>query len=69
MGLTSLPVNQFAMPITTAALVNEVFRSYQPYNLGLVFGKGLTPFVVVCEGQSKANKARVIKIRSTLMTS
>ena len=36
-----------------------MFRSYQPFNLGLVFGKGLTPFAIVCEGQPEADKVKL----------
>ena len=37
-------------PMVTTAMVEEVFRQYQPCNPGLAFAKGLSPFAVVCHG-------------------
>jgi hypothetical protein len=37
-------------PVATTKLVDEVFRNYMPGNDGLAFGKGLTPFAIVCNG-------------------
>jgi hypothetical protein len=37
-------------PIATTKMVDEVFRNYNPNNDGLVFGKGLSPFGIMCEG-------------------
>ena len=38
-------------PLATTSLVDTVFRSYTPANTGLTFGKGATPFAIVCEGR------------------
>ena len=38
-------------PLATTSLVDTVFRSYTPANTRLTFGKGATPFAIVCEGR------------------
>ena len=38
-------------PLGTTSLVDNVFRSYTLASTGLSFGKGLTPFAIVCEGR------------------
>ena len=39
-------------PTVTPKLVEDVFRSYQPAPTGLEFGRGLSPFAVVCQGHA-----------------
>jgi hypothetical protein len=38
-------------PIATTKTVDEVFCNYNPNNDGLVFGKGLSPFGIMCKGR------------------
>jgi hypothetical protein len=37
-------------PLATTKLVDDVFRNYAPGGDGLTFGKGLSPFSIVCPG-------------------
>ena len=39
---------QGVAPLPTPQLVQDVFRNYSPGGDGLTFGKGLTPFAIVC---------------------
>ena len=48
-----LPISAANAPLATTKLVDEVFRSYQPGGIGLTFGKGLTPFAIICEGHKE----------------
>ena len=34
------------------------FRLYMPFNEGLVLGRGLTPFAIICEGHSEVEAIR-----------
>jgi hypothetical protein len=43
-----VPLTSAMAPIATPRLVDDVFRSYAPGNDGMTFGKGLSPFAVVC---------------------
>jgi hypothetical protein len=44
-------------PVATTKLVDEVFRNYQPGDDGLEFGKGLSPFSVICKGHAGVAEA------------
>jgi hypothetical protein len=46
-----VPLTAATAPVATTKLVDEVFRSYMPGDDGSTFGKGLSPFAVVCRGQ------------------
>jgi hypothetical protein len=39
--------------LPTTKLIDDVFRSLNPSNTGLVFAAGLSPFAVVCEGHTE----------------
>jgi hypothetical protein len=51
-----LPVNAATAPMATPKLVDDVFRNYSPGGDGLVFGKGLSPFAIVCSGHAEFQK-------------
>ena len=60
---STVPLMAGSAPLATTQLVDEVFCRYTPGNTGLTFGKGLTPFAVVCEGHQEAHDVhdRVVK--------
>jgi hypothetical protein len=39
--------------------MDNVFRSFLIAGEGLEFGKGLTPFAIICPGHGDANKAQL----------
>jgi hypothetical protein len=45
-----VPLIVSSAPLATTKLVDDVFRTYMPGNDGMTFGKGLSPFAIVCEG-------------------
>ena len=45
-----VPLSLVNSPMITTAIVQEVFRQYQPCHPGLAFTKGLSPFSMVCHG-------------------
>ena len=47
---TSLPVDSSFAPVASPKLVEDVFRTYAPGSDGMTFGKGLSPFSIVCPG-------------------
>ena len=49
-----LPIHSSSAPIATTRLVDDLFRTYMPGGTGLDFGKGLSPFAVVCLGHHDA---------------
>ena len=46
----TIPLTAANSPLATTTLVDDVFRSFSPAGSGLIFGKGLSPFAIVCEG-------------------
>jgi hypothetical protein len=63
-----LPLTSTNAPLPTTKLVEEVFRQYAPGNDGREFGKGLSPFAIVCPGhehskelEQLAHKAAIIE--------
>ena len=55
-----LPISTANVPLATTRLVDDVFRSYAPGGTGLIFGKGLSPFSIVCEGHKEATQAKAL---------
>ena len=55
-----VPLTDATKPIASTKLVDDVFRSYQPYHSGLTFGAGLSPFAICCEGHAEAHKIQQI---------
>ena len=47
---STVPLTYASAPLATTKLVEDVFRSYQPATTGIIFGQGLSPFAIVCEG-------------------
>ena len=47
---STVPLTTAMAPMATTKLVDEVFRSYMPGSDGLTFGKGLSPFAIICPG-------------------
>ena len=45
-----VPLSMVNAPMVTTSIVEEIFRQYQPCHPGLTFGKGLSPFSMVCHG-------------------
>ena len=64
---TPLPVSTANAPLATTSLVNDLFRTYMPGGTGLTFGKGLTPFAIVCEGHKDAEAAKATARKAALV--
>lgn len=52
---SSVPLTDGNLPLLTTSLSNEVFRNFAVADFGASFGKGLTPFAMVCQGHAEAN--------------
>jgi hypothetical protein len=53
-------------PVATTKMVDEVFRNYNPNNDGLVFGKGLSPFGIMCDGHEGIH-TQLQKVEQSIM--
>ncbi len=53
-----VPLPPTCAPLPTTKLVDEVFRNFCPGGNGLIFGQGLTPFAIVCDGQAEVEEVR-----------
>ena len=51
-----LPLNAKSAPLATTKLVDDVFRSFNPYPSSTLPGSGLSPFAMICEGHEEAVK-------------
>ena len=54
LSTSNIPLTLNQAPLATTSLVTEVFQRFAVANSGLEFGKGLSPFAVVCEGHAEA---------------
>ena len=62
-----VPLTVGSAPMTTTKTLNDLYRDYTPAGTGLVFGHGLSPFAVVCEGHPE--RALVVKrVQQAIMT-
>jgi hypothetical protein len=43
-----VPLNVATAPVASTKLVDDVFKCYSPGGDGLTFGKGLSPFAIIC---------------------
>ena len=59
---SSVNLNSASAPLATTGLVDIVFRQFQPANDGATFGRGLTPFAILCLGHRESHDA-LSKIR------
>ena len=59
---SSVNLNAASAPLATTGLVDIVFRQFQPANDGATFGRGLSPFAILCLGHREAHDA-LAKIR------
>ena len=57
------------MPIMTPHLLEDVFHSYTPGGTGLEFGRGLSPFAVVCQGHSETKEIERLTRDASLVES
>ena len=55
---SSVPLTYSGAPVPTTKLVKDVFRSCAPSGTGLIFGQGLTPFAIACEGHAEEAAVR-----------
>ena len=62
-----LPLTSQSAPMATPRLVDEVFRSYQPGGTGLLFGQGLSPFAIVCEGHKEMAEIKSLVKKAELV--
>jgi hypothetical protein len=62
-----VPVFSGNLPSLTTKLVDQVFRSFQPCGNGNVFGEGLSPFSICCEGHAEHQKV-LKRIRQAKLT-
>ena len=51
-----VPVFSGNLPTLTTKIVDQVFRSFQPCGNGNIFGEGLSPFSITCEGHAEYQK-------------
>jgi hypothetical protein len=56
-------------PVVTVSLLDNVFRSFRIGGEGLEFGKGLTPFALICPGHSDAHNATISANRASHLES
>ena len=42
------------VPLASTKIVDDVFRSFKPAGNAQIYGQGLTPFAIVCEGHAEA---------------
>ena len=62
-------LSEINAPLATTKLVDEVFRSYSPGGSGLSFGKGLTPFAIICDGHAEAQTAQELIKKAAIVES
>ena len=55
-----IPLPVTCAPVPTTKLVDQVFRNFCPGGSGLVFGQGLSPFSIVCDGQAEVEGVRAL---------
>ena len=55
-----MPLALLNCPLPTTKLVDDVFRSLNPANTGLIFAFGLSPFAIVCEGHAEMESVRCL---------
>ena len=56
-------------PVATPKLVDDMFRSYQPGGTGLDFGRGLSPFSVICQGHEGIKEIEELTHKASLVES
>ena len=57
---STIPLPVTCAPVPTTKLVDQVFRNFCPGVSGLVFGQGLSPFSIVCDGQAEVEGVRAL---------
>jgi hypothetical protein len=53
-----VPLNVATAPVASTKLVDDVFKCYLPGGDGLTFGKGLSPFPIICPGHDGIEQVR-----------
>ncbi len=66
---TDLAITASNAPMATPKLVEDVFRGYQPGGDGITFGKGLSPFAMVCDGHEGMLSIKKNTMRLSMMES
>ena len=66
---TDLPITSRNAPVSTARLMEDVFRTCAPGDAGLNFGRGLSPFAVVCDGHSEVVLAQKLTKQAGIVES
>ena len=73
---STVPLTTAMATMATTKLVDEVFRSYMPGSDGLTFGKGLSPFAIICPGhdgiaavQQRIQQAQLVEAGSCVTLS
>ena len=64
-----LPISLANAPLATTCLVDNVFCFYIPGGTGLTFGKGLSPFSIMCEGHKEAADAKTLAHNASFVES
>ena len=64
---SSVPLTVANAPKVTPRLLEDVFRCFKPGGTGLIFGQGLSPFAIVCEGHKEMSEiTRSVKKAATV---
>jgi hypothetical protein len=66
---TPLHLSPNHAPVVTVGLLDNVFRSFRIGGEGLEFGKGLTPFALICPGHGDAHNASTSANRAAQLES
>jgi hypothetical protein len=53
-----VPLNVATAPVASTKLVDNMFKCYSPGGNGLTFGKGLSPFAIICPGHDGIEQVR-----------
>lgn len=64
-----LPLTTASAPLATTRLLDHVFRAYRPGGTGLIFGEGLSPFSIVCEGHKEMAEVKAMVRKAELVES
>jgi hypothetical protein len=68
-NVSPLHLSSSHVPMVTVSLMENVFRSFRISGEGLEFGKGLTPFAIICPGHGDAASTQLAATRASTLES